>query len=118
MSRKPFDIILCTNYEVLNCEPEQVSDFIAAAELIALPECVSLVEESSFKFWNGGPGTGHVSIRINGFGTVASLKAAHKAISWLASTGVNTWPSSDELTAAFDAFDEFLELPLPERATN
>lgn len=118
MSR--LEIILCTNHETLGCDPEQVGEFYNAVSDITIPDHVRLIVDSTFRFWNGGPGygTGYSCLRIVGFGVVKSIEEARKAVAWLVGTGVNEWPSSDELCEAFDALDLVRQIPIPEQINN
>ena len=108
-------VIFCTNAETLGCDPDQVSEYAEQIHNIPRTECVKIKEESSFRFWNGGPGSSYACVHIKTFGTVKSFDDARKAVQWLAGTGVNAWPSSDELGSAFETLDAICEIPLPER---
>jgi len=109
-------IIFCTNAETMGCDPDQVAEYTEKIRNIPRNECVKIQQESSFKFWNGGPGngSGYACLHIKTFGTVKSYDEARKAIHWLTSTGVNEWPSSDELISAFDTLDAICKINIPQ----
>jgi hypothetical protein len=107
MNTNRFELVLCTNAETLG---------LKAADRSRQPENLQLdmiegVCESSFQFWNGGPGyksAGHVALRLIGFGVIEDEKRARGAVVYLAGEGQD-FPSSAEIEEAFEALEDARE---------
>jgi hypothetical protein len=104
---KCFELVLCTNAETLGLQ---------AANRSLQPENLQLdmiegVCESSFQFWNGGPGyksAGHVALRLKDFGVIEDEKRAREAVVYMAGEGQD-FPSSAEIEEAIEALEDARE---------
>lgn len=102
-------IIVCSNKESLGVASEKIDDIEDIALEIAIDNELDIEFESSFKYWNGGPGYRHPQchLRLIGYGAVSDkTEDVVKAIGYMLNSDPAkniSWPSYDDVLAYTEA---------------